>query len=167
MAMVKAFSYGSGSAEIAGVLQFNGADYLGVAYADEGIELRKAGIHLPVMVLNTDEVSFAALIEFNLQPVIYSFNMLQLFTNYLLEQGLANFGVHIEIETGMNRLGFAASEMPRLGAYLVAHPILKVETVFTHLAAGEDQTQDDFTNRQADVFLKAAAQLQHVLLILF
>ncbi|HZH97080.1 MAG TPA: bifunctional UDP-N-acetylmuramoyl-tripeptide:D-alanyl-D-alanine ligase/alanine racemase [Flavisolibacter sp.] len=163
MAMVKAFSYGSGSAEIAGVLQFNGADYLGVAYADEGIELRKAGIHLPVMVLNTDEVSFAALIEFNLQPVIYSFNMLQLFTNYLLEQGLANFGVHIEIETGMNRLGFAASEMPHLCAYLVAHPILKVETVFTHLAAGEDQTQDDFTNRQADMFLKAAAQLQHVL----
>ena len=86
MAMVKAFAYGSGGAEIANVLQFNNVDYLGVAYADEGIELRKAGVNVPVMVMNADESSFASVIENNLQPVIYSFALLQQFEQYLSEQ---------------------------------------------------------------------------------
>ena len=105
MAMVKAFAYGSGGVEIARVLQFNNIDYLGVAYADEGIDLRKAGIAVPIMVMNTDDSSFGAITEFNLHPVIYSFQLLAQFEGYLKEQGLNNYPVHIEIESGMNRLG--------------------------------------------------------------
>ena len=105
MAMVKAFAYGSGGAEIAGVFQFNNVDYLGVAYADEGIELRKAGITVPIMVMNVDESSFASLVENNLQPVFFLLHF-SMFEQYLSEQGLNNYPVHLEIETGMNRLGF-------------------------------------------------------------
>lgn len=160
MAMVKAFSYGSGSAEIAGVLQFHGVDYLGVAYADEGIELRKAGIYVPIMVLNADEASFPALVEYALQPVLYSFSILQQFANYLRSEAITHFPIHIEIETGMNRLGFAASEVAELGAYLTANSALKIETVFSHLAGSEDAALDDFTAGQAQRFKQAAAQLQ-------
>ncbi|HEY0057725.1 MAG TPA: alanine racemase, partial [Flavisolibacter sp.] len=95
MAMVKAFGYGSGSAEIAAILQFNNVDYLGVAYADEGVALRKAGVEVPIMVLNTDEASFPALVNFNLQPVIYAQGILETFTAYLAEQGIALFPVHV------------------------------------------------------------------------
>ncbi len=160
MAMVKAFSYGSGSAEIAGVLQFHGIDYLGVAYADEGIELRKAGIHVPIMVLNVDAASFDALVEYALQPVLYSFSILQQFANYLKSEGITHFPVHIEIESGMNRLGFAASEIEELGRYLIANKVLKIESVFSHLAGSEDEALDDFTNQQAGVFMQASTQLQ-------
>jgi alanine racemase len=86
MAMVKAFSYGSGGAEIASVLQFNNVDYLGVAYADEGVELVKSGITLPIMVMNAEASSFAAIVEYNLQPVIFSFELLYAFESYLDDQ---------------------------------------------------------------------------------
>ena len=160
MAMVKAFGYGSGSAEIAAILQFNNVDYLGVAYADEGVALRKAGVEVPIMVLNTDEASFPALVNFNLQPVIYAQGILETFTAYLAEQGIALFPVHVEIETGMNRLGFLPSEIGALGEYLLANPALKVESVFSHLAASEDAMHDAFTERQAQIFRQAVAQLR-------
>lgn len=163
MAMVKAFSYGSGGAEIASVLQFHKADYLGVAYADEGILLRKAGIRLPIMVMNADASTFAAIVEHGLQPVLYSFSMLQEFTCYLEQQALQDYPVHIEIETGMNRLGFPLERLENLGKIIANASVLKVESVFSHLAASEDPQQDAFTLGQAKLFDQGAAILSQQL----
>lgn len=163
MAMVKAFAYGSGGAEIAGVLQYHNIDYLGVAYTDEGVELRKAGIHIPIMVMNADETSFAALVEYNLQPVIYSFELLHRFEAFIASQALQYYGVHIEVETGMNRLGFPATQIEALSTHLGQTQKVKVESVFSHLAASEDATQDNYTAQQAQIFLEAVDALQQKL----
>lgn len=160
MAMVKAFAYGSGGAEIAGILQYHHVSYLGVAYIDEGVELRKAGISLPIMVMNADETGFPALVNYNLQPVIYSFSLLRAFSQYISSQGLQQYPVHIEVETGMNRLGFAVQDMDILGKELSANKLLQVQTVFSHLAASEEAAQDDFTQLQANRFATAVQQLK-------
>jgi alanine racemase len=160
MAMVKAFAYGSGGAEIASVLQFHNVDYLGVAYADEGVELRKAGITVPIMVLNVDESSFVVLIEYNLQPVLFSYGLLQQFEAYLNTQAIQLWPVHLEIETGMNRLGFALTEVEMAAMHFSAATLLKIESVFTHLAASEDPAQDGFTYLQLQLFQKAILLLQ-------
>jgi len=152
MAMVKAFSYGSGGAEIAGVLQFHNTDYLGVAYADEGAELVKAGISIPVMVMNTEESSFRAIIDHNLEPALYSFEILKKFEAYLKQQGLMHYPVHLEVETGMNRLGFSPEEIKSLSEHLLASASFTVKSVFTHLAASEDASQDEFTMEQFRIF---------------
>lgn len=162
MAMVKAFAYGSGGAEIAGILQFHRVDCLGVAYTDEGIELRKAGISLPVMVMNPEPGAFEAIVEHNLEPEIFSFELLQAFDMFLKQEGLEQYPVHIEIETGMNRLGFAISDMDKLADALSAGAC-KVQSVFSHLAASEDPAQDAFTQEQFHAFEKAAAELQEKL----
>jgi alanine racemase len=159
MAMVKAFSYGSGGAEIASVLQFHNVDYLGVAYADEGVELVKAGINLPIMVMNAEESSFQSIVDYNLQPVIYSFYLLQKFEDYLKEQGVKSFPVHLEVETGMNRLGFSIDSVEELAKHIALSP-LQIQSVFSHLAASEDSSQDDFTNQQAELFSRAVEILQ-------
>jgi len=159
MAMVKAFAYGSGGAEIAGILQFHKIDYLGVAYADEGVELRKAGIQLPIMVMNPEESTFDAIVENNLEPDIYSFELLKQFDSYLSRSAIQQIPVHIEIETGMNRLGFAVEDVKKLGEMLGRASSIKVQSVFTHLAASEDPSQDDFTLQQKEKFEKAAEEL--------
>jgi alanine racemase len=161
MAMVKAFAYGSGGAEIASVLQYHNVHYLGVAYVDEGVDLRKAGITLPIMVMNVDESSFGVLAEYNLQPVIYSFELLQQFEDYISSQAVQFYPVHIEVETGMNRLGFPAAEIEVLGQHLSQSSLLKVESVFSHLAASEDATQDDYTAQQAQLFSEAIHTLSN------
>jgi len=160
MAMVKAFAYGSGGAEIAGVLQYHKVDYLGVAYADEGVELRKAGITLPVMVVNTEESSFETMVENNLEPEVYSFGILQALDHYLKKENLQQFPVHIEIETGMNRLGFRDDEIEKLAAMISSTPSFRVQSVFSHLAASEDPAQDDFTRYQYSLFLDCAGRLE-------
>lgn len=160
MGMVKAFAYGSGSAEIAGILQYHKADYLGVAYADEGVELRKAGITLPIMVMNTEENAFESIVEYNLEPELYSFELLQAFDNYLQQEGLQQYPVHIEIETGMNRLGFATGDMDKLAMALLSTSSFKVQSVFSHMAASEEAGQDEFTLQQFQLFNKAADELQ-------
>jgi alanine racemase len=159
MAMVKAFSYGSGGAEIASVLQYHNVDYLGVAYADEGVELVKAGISLPIMVMNAEESSFQSIVDFNLQPVIYSFDLLHKFEDYLKEQGIKTYPVHLEIETGMNRLGFSISQIEELSKYIAASSF-QVQSVFSHLAASEDPSQDNFTKEQANTFHRATEIIQ-------
>lgn len=163
MAMVKAFAYGSGGTEVAGILQYHKVDYLGVAYADEGVELRKAGITLPIMVMNPEESSFDAIVENNLEPEIYSFDLLHSFDSFLKKEGLQQYPVHIEIETGMNRLGFAVNEMEKLGNELHSTFSFKVQTVFSHLAASEETAQDDFTLEQSNRFSKAATELEKTL----
>ncbi|HZH64735.1 MAG TPA: alanine racemase, partial [Flavisolibacter sp.] len=160
MAMVKAFSYGSGSTEIASVLQFNNVGYLGVAYADEGIILVKAGISIPIMVMNAEPSSFAAIVENNLQPVVYSISLLNSFETYIKEQGLSAYPVHLEIETGMNRLGFTVGEIESMASHLGVQSFLFVQSVFSHLAGSEDASEDDFTSLQAQRFREAVTILQ-------
>jgi alanine racemase len=155
MAMVKAFSYGSGSAEIASVLQFHKVDYLAVAYADEGVELRKAGIGMPVMVMNPESSTFQSIVAYNLEPEMYSFGVLESFNRYLQNEGLQQFPVHIKIDTGMHRLGFEAEDLDELGAFLHANPRLVVKSVFSHLVASENPEHDAFTHRQVQLFLQA------------
>ena len=155
MAMVKAFSYGSGSFEIANTLQFNRVDYLAVAYADEGIELRKNGITLPIMVMNPELRSFEAMIQYNLEPEIYSLNLLEKFTEVLalLRNGDdGKYKIHIELETGMNRLGFNKEEIPELIERIRPNHQLQIASVFSHLAASEDKAYDDFTKEQIKNF---------------
>ncbi len=160
MAMVKAFAYGSGGAEIANTLQYQKVDYLGVAYADEGTELRKAGISLPMMVMNAEKETFDTLVTNQLEPVIFSFTMLKEFDGFLKREGIKNYPVHLEIETGMNRLGFAVQQMENLCKDITATSSFRVQSVFSHLAASEDPMQDEFSNRQYDLFVQASAILQ-------
>lgn len=163
MAMVKAFAYGSGGAEIANTLQYRKVDYLGVAYADEGMELRKAGIKLPMMVMNAEKETFEALVNHQLEPVIFSFAMLRSLDGFLKREGIKNYPVHLEIETGMNRLGFAMHDMENLSKEIKATASFRVQSVFSHLAASEDPMQDEFTNRQNDLFTNACTLLQNAL----
>ncbi len=167
MAMVKAFAYGSGGAEIAGVLQFQKVDYLGVAYADEGVELRKAGITLPIMVMNPEENAFEAIVEHNLEPEIYSFDLLQSFDLFLQQEALQQYPVHIEIETGMNRLGFSVNDIELLGNKLASTSSFKVQSCFSHLAGSEEKEQDQFTEQQAEKFQQASDQLEKKLGYIF
>jgi Alr-MurF fusion protein len=160
MAMVKAFSYGSGSYEIANLLQYHGADYLAVAFTDEGVELRKAGITLPVMVMNPEPVSFDALTEHNLEPELYSPEIAHAFAHYLQQEGLNNYPVHIKIDTGMHRLGFMMHELPALIELLKKENYFSVQSVFSHLAAAEDRTEDAFTQQQARLFDEACELIQ-------
>ncbi len=159
MAMVKAFAYGSGGAEIAGILQFHKVDYLAVAYADEGVELRNAGITLPIMVMNPEESAFDLLIENDLEPDIFSFHLLEKFGSFLQDAGITSYPVHIEIETGMNRLGFQPDEVDRLIGILGKNQHVRLQSVFTHLAASEEPAQDVFSLAQFKTFNGVADRL--------
>ncbi|MCB9262083.1 MAG: bifunctional UDP-N-acetylmuramoyl-tripeptide:D-alanyl-D-alanine ligase/alanine racemase [Flavobacteriales bacterium] len=152
MAMVKAFSYGSGGDEIAHFFQFNQVDYLGVAYADEGIELRKKGIHIPIMVMNSDEDSFDTMLDYKLEPEIYSFRSLDLFEQSLDRKGIETAKVHIEINSGMHRLGFDENEITLLCKRLKQNSNIEIASIFSHLAAAEDKTMDSFTKNQIAIF---------------
>ncbi|MFZ9300136.1 MAG: bifunctional UDP-N-acetylmuramoyl-tripeptide:D-alanyl-D-alanine ligase/alanine racemase [Chitinophagaceae bacterium] len=163
MAMVKAFSYGSGSDEIARLLQYHQVDYLAVAYADEGVELRKAGISTPIMVMNPDDHSFDQLIDFDLQPEIYSFDLLDKFNHYLEKEGLMEFPIHIKIDTGMHRLGFDPADTITLAQRLVALNSFRVMSVFTHLVGSESPDDDQFTRLQKDRFDRAVNELKEIL----
>ena len=163
MAMVKAFSYGSGSFEIANLLQFHKVDYLAVAYADEGVELRKAGITLPIMVMNAEETTFDVLVQYSLEPELFSFGILTAFENYLKQSGITNYPVHIKLDTGMRRLGFEQNDMEALCKKLPATENFKIQTVFSHLAASDAIAHDDFTQYQATAFLTGCELLQKAL----
>lgn len=162
MAMVKAFSYGSGSFEIANCLQFNRVDYLAVAYADEGVELRKNGITLPIMVMNPELHSFETMIQNQLEPDIYSVQLLEKFletVSLLRSPSDAPYPIHIELETGMNRLGFEENQLDDLIKQLVQTNSLRIASVFSHLVASEDAAQDDFTQQQIMLFEKLSAKI--------
>lgn len=163
MAMVKAFSYGSGSYEIASLLQHAGVDYLGVAYADEGVELRKAGIRLPVMVMNTEEAGFDAIVECQLQPELYSFNILHSFKNYLQQNNISGYPVHIKFDTGMHRLGFEEQQLEELCSELAAAKEFRVISFFSHLAASPDPAHDAFTKEQGRIFKNASVKIEAAL----
>ena len=153
MVMVKAFSYGSGDVEIAKLLQFQNTDYLAVAVADEGVELRKSGIEIPIIVMNPEEHSFQNIIDYRLEPNIYSQELLAGFEKAATENALQQFPVHIKLDTGMNRLGFKSEEeVNRVVSFLQNTDRLKAVSVFSHLAGSDDPQLDDFTLRQMECF---------------
>lgn len=163
MVMVKAFAYGSGSFEIANMLQFHRADYLAVAYADEGVALRKAGITLPIMVMNPEEQSFDAMIVHHLEPEIYNFRILNHFTDALRRQAseaIVRFPVHLELETGMRRLGFEEKELNELIIRIKNNRYIRIASIFSHLVASDESKHDPFTVEQVKLFEKMSAQVQ-------
>ncbi len=160
MVMVKAFSYGNGSSEIANLLQYQKADYLGVAFADEGIALRNAGIYLPIMVLNPEPTGFEQLIEYHLEPEISSFDLFQKFYHILLKERINSYPIHIKINTGMNRLGFNPSEIEELLTQLKNKPEIVIRSVFSHLASADDPADDEFTRYQIKIFDETSLLLQ-------
>ncbi len=166
MAMVKAFSYGSGGYEIANVLQYHNIDYLAVAYADEGIELRKASIATPIMVMNPEEESFELMKKYQLEPEIYNFRTLNLLIdsiNASESKDQQKQPIHIKIDTGMHRLGFLPSEADEVISILKSNSGIQVKSVFTHLACSEDKTQDDFTRKQIETLKTVCSRFQDAL----
>lgn len=168
MVMVKAFAYGSGSYEVASLLEFQRADYLAVAYADEGQQLRDNGISLPIMVLNPGPDSFGQLRRYRLESEIYSLERLHDYLQAAREASADAAGplppLHLKLDTGMRRLGFAEEELPELLALLAAHRAqLPVAGIMTHLAAADDPSHDEFTQQQLATFRRMAAAIEGVL----
>jgi alanine racemase len=163
MAMVKAFGYGSGSIEVARILQFHHVDYLSVAYADEGVALRQAGIHVPIMVMNVDETTFDTLVKFHMEPEIFSFSQYEQFDQYVKNQAITNFPIHIKLNTGMNRLGFDMDTIENLCGALKSNSRLKVQSIFSHLSASGNKSFETFTHLQLDLFNKAAKKIETAL----
>lgn len=159
MAMVKAFSYGSGSYEIAHSLEKAGVHYLAVAYTEEGIALRRGGLRLPIMVMSADGLSYDRMIAWNLEPELYSLSSLDQFLAMARNLNVKDFPVHIKLDTGMHRLGFVAEDLPELLQKLKAGPELRVASLFSHLAASEDPGQDEFTEQQARLFDQLSQEL--------
>ena len=162
MAMVKAFSYGSGSFEIANLLQYHKVDYLAVAYADEGIALRKAGITLPIMVMSPEPSAFDAMLRYKLEPEIYSLEVLQSLLHFL-PTNVSDFPAHLKFDTGMHRLGFEPQQMSELTSLLSTHQQIKVISVFTHLVATDDKQHDGFTETQVAIFTEMYKKLTDAL----
>ena len=155
MVMVKAFGYGSGNLEVSNVLQFHNVDYLTVAFADEGVELRRAGINLPIMVMSPEVNSYDNIIKYHLEPEVFSFRNLEFIEKAMQNLALPEahpLNVHIKLDTGMHRLGFAKDELPELISRIKANPMLHVKSVFSHLATADNPAEDDFTLDQIHNF---------------
>lgn len=148
MVMVKAFSYGSGSFEIANLLQFNQVDYLAVAYADEGVTLRGSGISLPIMVMSPDLSSLETLVEYQLEPEIFNFEHLTSFIRLLDKTEIKHYPIHIKLDSGMNRLGFNPEDLTEIVEILKGSDNVKIASVFSHLAGADDPIHDDFSLKQ-------------------
>ncbi|MDX5319955.1 MAG: alanine racemase, partial [Bacteroidota bacterium] len=160
MAMVKAQGYGSGSLEIARVLQNAGAEYLAVAYTDEGIHLRQNGISIPIMVMNAQRDSLAECIDYELEPVVYDFPFLSFLRATLDQNGLKEAKIHVEFDTGMHRLGFDVSDWEPLLGILKQDARIKIASVFSHLAASDEAQHDAYTQTQFERFKRIREQVQ-------
>lgn len=163
MVMVKAFGYGNGGYEIAKLLEHHKVDYLGVAFADEGIELRNAGITTPIMVLNPENSSFKAMIAYNLEPEIYSIQGLLAFLKTAQEQNISHYPIHIKLDTGMHRLGFESDGIDALCGLLKNNNFVKVKSVFSHLAASDDRNFEAFTQLQFERFDTLYSKIEKVI----
>lgn len=158
--MVKAFGYGAGSYEIAKTLQDRGADYLAVAVADEGAELRKAGITMPIIVMNPEMSSFRTLFSYRLEPEIYSFNLLNALLAEGEKLGVSGYPIHIKIDSGMHRLGFTENQIDELAGLLQSQIVLMARSVFSHLAGSDEAQHDGYTLQQAATFNRCADKIQ-------
>lgn len=152
LVLVKANAYGHGAVEFASMLQKAGANYLAVAYPIEGVELRKAGISLPILVLTAGTDFYNEIIDSRLEPGIPNLSSLRIFCEILRSRGIKNYPVHIKLDTGMHRLGFMSSEIAELEAFLKDCPYIKVKSLYSHLAAAEDPAEDQFTLGQIQMF---------------
>jgi alanine racemase len=161
--MVKAFGYGVGSYELAKTLQERGADYLAVAVADEGAELRREGITMPIMVMNPEEHAFNTLFEYNLEPEIYNLNMLDAIIRETERRGILHYPIHIKLNTGMNRLGFDERDIPAVAGKLNVQTGVIVKSVFSHLAGSDSPLLDDYTQQQMDLFTWMSNRLEQLL----
>lgn len=161
--MVKAFAYGTGSVEVAQCLQQSGADYLAVAVCDEGVELRRAGIHLPIIIMDPEVSALETILENNLEPNIYSFQSLENIISVAEQQGMENYPIHIKIDSGMHRLGFEWPDMMRLIARLNVQKAVRVKSVFSHLCVADEPQWDDFTREQIAVYNRCADYLKQQL----
>jgi len=162
MCMVKAFAYGSGAVEVARTLQHNRCDYLAVAVADEGAELRHEGIRIPIIVMNPEKGSFGMIFDNKLEPEIYSFRLLDSFVVAAEKLGLTDYPIHIKIDSGMHRLGFEPQDMEQLLEKLKNQSQVKVRSVFSHLSGSDEAKFDSFTEKQVSVFTACADQLSAV-----
>lgn len=160
MAMVKAFAYGSGSYEIANLLQYNRVDYLTVAYADEGVALRQAGISLPIMVMSPEENALDSMFKYRLEPEIFSFSMLDNLYHYIDAHHHENYEIHLKLDTGMHRLGFDPSDLNELLNKLKKYNRIKIKSVFSHLVASESAFHDEFTQQQINIFQDFCKELE-------
>lgn len=164
MAMVKAFSYGAGSVEVAQELVYNRVDYLTVAYLSEGVELRNAGIQLPIMVLNSRSEQVEQMMRYRLEPEIFSFELLEAWQQQLKSIGFGEqYPVHIKIDTGMKRLGFDPIDIPKLVELLKKSDLLKIRTVFSHLASSDDLADSDFSLHQIKLFKESVELLKSLI----
>ena len=159
LVLVKANAYGHGAVEFASMLQTEGADYLAVALPVEGVELRRNGISLPILVLTAGTDFFPEIIDNRLEPGIPNIYTLEALCEELDRRGIKDFPVHIKLDTGMHRLGFMTSELPALMEFLSCHPQVKVKSIYTHLAASEDPEEDEFTLGQIDMFTRNAGAI--------
>lgn len=158
--MVKASAYGAGSYEIAKTLQEHRVDYLAVAVADEGSELRKAGITTNILIMNPEMTAFKTMFDYHLEPEVYSFGLLDALVREAEKQGITNYPIHIKIDTGMHRLGFLPEEIPALTECLKGQDAVIVRSVFSHLVGSDSVQFDDFTRQQIAIFEDASARLQ-------
>lgn len=159
MCMVKAFAYGSGAVEVARTLQHHRCDYLAVAVTDEGAELRREGIRIPIVVMNPEKGSFGMIFDNKLEPEIYSFRLLDAFIASAEKLGLTDYPIHIKIDSGMHRLGFEPKNMEELLTRLKNQNQVKVRSVFSHLSGSDEAKFDSFTKQQIDTFTDCADQL--------
>lgn len=160
MVMVKAFGYGSGGFEIAKLLEHHKVDYLGVAFADEGISLKNAGITVPIMVLNPETTSFSAIIQHHLEPEIYSVKGLKAFLKIAEQKKLKHFPIHIKIDTGMHRLGFEEENLKDLIQILKGNEKVQIKSILSHMATSDDLKHDAFSKSQIALFEKLSTQMQ-------
>ncbi|MDQ6470267.1 bifunctional UDP-N-acetylmuramoyl-tripeptide:D-alanyl-D-alanine ligase/alanine racemase [Flavobacterium sp. LHD-80] len=165
MVMVKAFGYGNGGLEIAKLLEHHKVDYLGVAFADEGISLKNGGIKLPIMVLNPESTSFPSIIQYKLEPEIYSLKGLNAFLKIAKEKNLKDFPIHIKVDTGMHRLGFEENTIDELIETLKNNSSVRVQSILSHLATSDDPKHFDFVAKQIALFEKLSLKLMSELQI--
>lgn len=156
LAVVKASGYGAGGVELARFYQKFNADYLAVAFTEEGVELRKNGITIPILVFNPDIENFQDLIKYNLEPTIYDFQQFEKLTEF----NTIEFKIHIKLDTGMHRLGFEEQQIKKLISKIKENKNLKVLSIFSHLAASEDKEIENFTNSQIDLFSVLYKEIQ-------
>lgn len=159
LVLVKANAYGHGAVEFASMMQMAGADYLAVALPVEGVELRKSGIHLPILVLTAGTDFFNEIIEYRLEPGIPNLSTLKALDEKLREKHIEGFPVHIKLDTGMHRLGFMEEELGAMLEFLSSCTTMKVKSVYSHLAASEDPSEDEFTLGQIQLFRKMSSTI--------
>ncbi len=163
LVVVKAFAYGSEPLAVAKILEKEKIDYLAVAYTNEGVSLRKVGIELPILVLHPQIENLENIINYNLEPNLYNFQIFQTFNELVKEKNLKDYPVHIKLNTGMNRLGFRMDDLNKLKNILKNLNHLKIRSIYSHLAASEDSQEKEFTQNQISVFSQMSEALMNVL----